>query len=80
MNTLNNTKYFPKAKEKHHKINLHDTSPQNKIYSILMRNKVMVHNPTWQEEAVPGYNPLMADTATSHIPIKVAYFLCQTVV
>lgn len=34
--------------------------------------------PTWQEEAVPGYNPLTADTGAPHIPIKVAYFLCQT--
>lgn len=35
-------------------------------------------SPTWQEEAVPGYNPLRADTGTPRIPIKVAYFLCQT--
>lgn len=44
-----------------------------------MENKVTVRdiNPTWQEEAVPGYNPLKADVGTPHIPIKVAYFLFQ---
>lgn len=35
-------------------------------------------NPTWQDEAVLGYNPLKTDRGSPHIPIKVAYFCCQT--
>lgn len=43
------------------------------MYIITMRQ-----NPTWQEEAVLGYSPLKADAGSPHIPIKVAYFRCQT--
>lgn len=69
------------AKEKTHKIHLHETTLliAQKRCTPHMENKVTVRdiNPTWQEEAVPGYNPLKADVGTPHIPIKVAYFLCQ---
>lgn len=81
MNTLKSFFCPSGAKEKTHKIHLHETTLliTQKRCTPHMENKVTVLdiNPTWQEEAVPGYNPLKADVGTPHIPIKVAYFLCQ---
>lgn len=54
-------------------------SQKDETFTVLLRKaKRRFMEPTWQEESVPGYNPLTADTGTPRIPIKVAYFLCQT--
>lgn len=76
-NRMKNSFFPSQAKEKSHRIHLHKILSEFFIFFLLYKwGRKWFINLTWQEES--SYNPLKADTGTPHIPIKVAYFLCET--